>query len=438
MIHSKYTYISQALGLNKNIGTGNGPAYLTHYWQTWPEPISKLFLSEAERFLGSFVNSQEFTLNLPLEFDVPFPPPPNPKFSFIDLFAGIGGFRIAFQELSGKCIFSSEWDRNSQITYAANFGEIPFGDITKIEENNIPDHDILIAGFPCQPFSIAGVSKKNSLGRNHGFLDETQGTLFFDLARIINAKRPKAFLLENVKNLKSHDRGRTFQIIEKTLKKLGYYVFDQIIDARHYVPQHRERIYIVGFNSDYFHENLKFEFPDNSNANPLVFNEILESNPNKKYTLSDHLWTYLQNYSLKHKEKGNGFGFGLTNLNGVSRTLSARYYKDGSEILIPQGIAINPRRLTPEECKRLMGYPECFVIKNIGVSETQLYRQFGNSVVVPVVRAIASKIVMVIKGKEIQKSENTRINRSKELTKFWKKEVNKETHILDRKQVDLK
>ncbi|MBP9124017.1 MAG: DNA (cytosine-5-)-methyltransferase [Ignavibacteriaceae bacterium] len=319
---------------------------------------------------------------------VPFPPPLSPKFKFIDLFAGIGGIRLAFQNIGGECVFSSEWDRFSQFTYKENFGEIPHGDITKIPEDSIPEHDILTAGFPCQPFSIAGVSKKNSLGRSHGFLDETQGTLFFDIARILQAKRPKAFLLENVKNLVSHDKKRTFQVILNTLTELNYSVFYRVMDGKHFVPQHRERIMIVGFNRDYYQEVNSFEFPLLPVANKKL-GEILDKEPDPKYTLSDKLWNYLQDYADKHKLKGNGFGFGIADLNGISRTLSARYYKDGSEILIPQPRS-NPRRLTPRECARLQGFPDEFLIP---VSDNQAYKQFGNSVVMPLIQAVAQQII---------------------------------------------
>lgn len=253
----------------------------------------------------------------------------------------------------------------------------------------------MLPGFPCQPFSIAGVSKKNSLGRKHGFADEIQGTLFYDIVRILKARRPKAFLLENVKNLKSHDKGRTFKVISNVLKELDYITFDHIIDARYYVPQHRERIFIAGFNREYFNDSIIFKFPETPKKETRV-RDILIKNPNPKYTLTDHLWKYRQNYAKKHKEKGNGFGFGLVNLDNIARTLSARYHKDGSEILIPQDNGKNPRRLTPEECKALMGYPDNFKIRGIGVSDTQLYRQFGNSVVVPVVSSVAKKMIEYI------------------------------------------
>lgn len=312
-------------------------------------------------------------------------------YKFIDLFAGIGGIRLAFEEY-GECVFSCEWDVKAQETYFANFYETPFGDIRKINEKEIPDHDILLAGFPCQPFSIAGVSKKNSLGRAHGFLDETQGTLFFDIARIIKEKQPQAFLLENVKNLKSHDKGRTYRVIKKALENdLGYTVYDKIINAKGLVPQNRERIYIVGFKKP-----IKFQFPSLPDKGPAL-RTILEDEVDEKYTLSDKLWKYLQAYKEKHEAEGNGFGYGLADLDSYSRTLSARYYKDGSEILIPQK-GKNPRKLTPRECARLQGFPDFF---KIVVSNTAAYKQFGNSVAVPVVRLIAEKMIQAIEQDEL-------------------------------------
>ena len=323
-------------------------------------------------------------------------------FTFIDLFAGIGGIRLGFEAIGGRCVFTSEWNDWSKKTYIENFGagEMFVGDIVPFPAEEIPDHDVLLAGFPCQPFSIAGVSKKNSLGRPHGFECTTQGTLFFDVARIIAAKRPRYFLLENVKNLVSHNQGHTFEIILQTLtKELGYHVFWKIIDGQHWVPQHRERIIIVGFREEtnFNWDNLiipnqhlvlknilhpqngteKAETPYTTGAKAVV---------HSKYTLSDHLWEYLQNYAIKQREKGNGFGFGLVTENDIARTLSARYYKDGSEILVSRGIKKNPRRLTPRECARLMGFDDTF---KIVVSDTQAYRQFGNSVVVPVIKAVA-------------------------------------------------
>lgn len=313
----------------------------------------------------------------------------NASFTFIDLFAGIGGMRLAFESAGGRCVYSNEWNKYSQQTYFANFGEQPEGDITKVDENSIPDHDVLVAGFPCQPFSIAGVSKKNSLGRETGFQDKTQGTLFFDVCRILKAKRPKAFLLENVKNLKSHDKGRTFKIIMESLNELKYDVYTAILDGQSYVPQHRERILIVGFDKERYVESLPFSFDINpKNPKPLM-KDILEKSADDKYTLSDKLWLYLQNYAAKHKAAGNGFGYGMAERNGISRTLSARYYKDGSEILIEQKDK-NPRRLTPRECARLQGFSDDF---KIVVSDTQAYKQFGNSVVVPLMADVAKLIV---------------------------------------------
>lgn len=327
-------------------------------------------------------------------------------FSFIDLFAGIGGLRLAFEKAGGHCVYSSEWNKYSQQTYFANFGEIPDGDITKVVATAIPNHDILVGGFPCQPFSIAGVSKKQSLGRKTGFEDKTQGTLFFDVCRIIEAKRPKAFMLENVKNLCSHDKGNTFRVIKESLNDLGYKIFYKVLDGKEYVPQHRERIVIVGFDTKLFYDaDIKFQFsitpPDRS---PIV-SDILEESVAEKYTLSDKLWSYLQNYAIKHKAKGNGFGYGIAPLDGVTRTLSARYYKDGSEILIEQA-GKNPRRLTPRECARLQGFPDSF---KIPVSDTQAYRQFGNAVVVPLMSNVAQLIVDELRY--LQASQSVNISR---------------------------
>lgn len=302
----------------------------------------------------------------------------NKSLTFIDLFAGIGGIRIAFEKAGCQCVFSSEWDRYAQKTYEANFGEIPKGDIRSIPSEEIPDHDILTAGFPCQPFSISGVSKKNALKRPHGFNDPTQGTLFFEIKRILHDKKPVAFLLENVKNLIRHDRGNTFKIIiDSLVNDLGYYVYSKVLDADSFVPQHRERTYIIGFR-----EKTDFSFPEfeDKQTDKPKLKDILEKEVDPKYTLTDHLWEYLQKYAEKHRIKGNGFGYGLADLNGRSRTLSARYYKDGSEILIPQK-GKNPRRLTPLECMRLMGFNQIKPDFIIPVSDTQAYKQFGNSVV---------------------------------------------------------
>jgi DNA (cytosine-5)-methyltransferase 1 len=329
--------------------------------------------------------------------------PADSAFTFIDLFAGIGGLRKAMEGAGGRCVFTSEWDRFAKQTYHANFPDNrPIaGDIREVEAADIPHHDVLVAGFPCQPFSIAGVSKKNALGRLHGFLDETQGTLFFDVLRILMHHRPQAFLLENVKNLKSHDQGRTFEVIRRALTdELGYTLETRIIDAAHFVPQHRERIVMVGFRevTDFSFDDMQIPRRGNRKMRHVLHPEDGTENPEShftvgpdarvsdKYTLSDKLWRYLQDYAAKHKAKGNGFGFGLVDGDCVARTLSARYYKDGSEILVSRGEGQNPRRLSPRECARLMGYDESF---RIPVSDTQAYRQFGNSVAVPVFAEVA-------------------------------------------------
>jgi DNA (cytosine-5)-methyltransferase 1 len=316
----------------------------------------------------------------------------NPPFEFIDLFAGIGGFRSALDKLGGHCRFSCEWDKYSKRTYAAWYGDAPHDDIRKLKIADIPDHDLLAAGFPCQPFSIAGVSKRQSLGMAHGFECETQGNLFFHLASIIEEKRPAVLFLENVKNLKSHDGGRTWRVIHRRLEELNYWIFHQIIDAAAWVPQHRERVYIVCFDKKRFPVEPPFEFPRPPEGEKPKLSDILEASPDPKYTLTPHLWNYLQRYAEAHRAKGNGFGFGLANPAGIARTLSARYYKDGAEILIPQGSRKPPRRLTPLECARLMGFDE----KGIVVSDTQAYRQFGNAVVPKVVEAVGREILKVM------------------------------------------
>lgn len=314
---------------------------------------------------------------------------PNKEIKFIDLFAGIGGMRIAFEKNGGKCVYSNEWNSYCSETYEANFGDKPDGDITKVNAKDIPDHQILVAGFPCQPFSIAGVSKKKSLGRSTGFEDKTQGTLFFDVCRIIKEKRPNAFMLENVKNLASHDKGNTFKIIKESLEELDYQIFYKVLDGQYFVPQHRERIIIVGFDRKRYGKDIDFEFKIKPVLPKPSVKDILEPKVDTKYTLTDKLWEYLQSYAQKHKAAGNGFGYGIAPLDGITRTLSARYYKDGSEILIAQKNK-NPRRLTPRECARLQGFPDDF---KIVVSDTQAYKQFGNSVVVPLMTDIAGLII---------------------------------------------
>lgn len=385
----KYSELKEDINIEPLKDNENEQACATHYLHNLGSGAARYFEESAVRYLTKHGLARQGKLDF--KWDVPFPPQKNPKFKFIDLFAGIGGIRLAYQKVGGKCVFSSEYNKFAKVTYEANFGEVPFGDITAIDEKIIPDHDILLAGFPCQPFSIAGVSKKKSLGRKHGFLDETQGTLFFDIARILKEKRPKAFMLENVKNLATHDKGKTFDVIYNTLDKLGYSVCFRVLDGKCFVPQHRERIIILGFDCEVFKGNEKFEFPSLPKPKKTI-REILEEAPDAKYTLSDNLWNYLQNYAEKHKAKGNGFGFGMTDLDGISRTISARYYKDGSEILIPQD-GINPRRLTPRECARLQGFPDNFIIP---VSDNQAYRQFGNSVIFPLIHTVAKQVLKVL------------------------------------------
>jgi len=380
---------------------------------------------------------------------LPQPPEKSQKhdFDFIDLFAGIGGIRRGFENAGGRCVFTSEWNPYAVRTYKANYysdpeshifnkdiREVTLSEDISISEDEayrhidqvVPDHDVLLAGFPCQPFSIAGVSKKNSLGRKHGFECDTQGTLFFDVARIIAAKRPIAFVLENVKNLKSHDKGKTFKVIMNALDELGYWISDsessgkedlKIIDGKHFVPQHRERIVLVGFRKDLaVHDG--FTLKNINNLFPKVkpkLADILDKDVDPKYVLTQNLWEYLFNYSIKHKAKGNGFGYGLVKSDDITRTLSARYYKDGSEILIDRGfnsnldflhkdnVAGRPRRLTPRECARLMGYDQPGEANfKIPVSDTQAYKQFGNSVVVPVFAAVALLMrERIVRGKDV-------------------------------------
>ena len=341
---------------------------------------------------------------------------------FIDLYAGIGGIRFAFENALCNCVFSSEWNKYSQITYEVLHGEIPSGDITNIDPHDIPDHDILTAGFPCQPFSLAGVSKKNSLGRLHGFEDPTQGTEFFKLKEILRIKQPSAFLLENVKNLKSHDEKRTFKIIVEALEELGYNINHKVIDSSYWVPQHRERIYIVGIRRDlHSSQSLQNIFPEYPVTRLVELEDILETDEdiaNKyekdKFTVTKGTWEALKNHKAHHKAKGNGFGFDVIKrpfTNKITRTLSARYYKDGAEILIDQGPRRRPRRLTPLEVFRLQGFPAQFqhlfeTLENLPVSNLQVYKQFGNSVSVPVVSAIALNLVDLLEQINNQQNQN--------------------------------
>jgi len=315
--------------------------------------------------------------------DCEFPAHENGKFRFIDLFAGIGGFRLAMQSVGGKCVFSSEWDKDSQATYFDNYGEWPEGDITLIAEDEIPDHDVLCAGFPCQPFSLAGVSARTSLNTAHGFACQTQGTLFFDVMRIVSAKKPKVIFLENVKNLVRHDKGNTFSVIKNTIEAQGYSFSYAVINAQTVVPQKRERCYIVALRDS----SVKFEFPD-FNGKPIPLKTILEPNVADSFTISDKLWAGHQRRTATNLARGAGFTAFCADIEKPANTLVARYWKDGKECLVPQKDN-NPRLLTPRECARLQGYPESF---RIPARKAVAYRQFGNSVAVPVVTKLAQGI----------------------------------------------
>ena len=331
----------------------------------------------------------------------------NTHFKFIDLFAGIGGFHCAMTAVGGECVFTSEWDKHAVKTYKEWYrtDNVMSDDIRDFDPSQIPDHDVLCAGFPCQPFSLAGVSKKNSLGRKHGFEDETQGNLFFSIMKIVEAKRPPILFLENVPNLKSHDKGNTWKVIEQHLFDADYETYSETVDASQWVPQKRKRIFIVCFDKKVFGrpDNIRFEWPENVTADGPKLSSVLEDNPDSKYMLSDKLWEYLQNYAKKHAAKGNGFGFGLNHGDSVTRTMSARYHKDGSEILIEQSGWKNPRRLTPQEAHKLMGYNERYA-RMFGhdgsfplvVSDTQAYRQCGNSVVPQAIESVAREIVTIM------------------------------------------
>jgi DNA (cytosine-5)-methyltransferase 1 len=408
LISSKILNVSEKLWKVALFGPDNyKAAVISHYLRTKKRHLRKPAIEFAIDLINDYLEEDvifkvaEDAIQYLIKFEdvIIFPKPIKPKFTFIDLFAGIGGFRIAMQRNQGECVFSSEWDKMAQRTYYANFGEIPFGDITKPETKEwIPDSfDIICGGFPCQPFSIAGVTKKNALGRKHGFEDEKQGNLFFHIVEIIKKHRPKAFFLENVKNLVSHDKGNTFNVIKETLLDLGYSFHAKVLDGQNFVPQHRQRTFMVGFDSNVFGYKEKFVFPEMPKKRIYELSNIIDDKVDKKYTLSNHLWNYLYEYALKHKAKGNGFGYGLfdKNKDKVTRTISARYYKDGAEVLIKQK-GKTPRRLTPRECARLQGYPEHFIIP---VSDNQAYRQFGNSVVVPLIESIGESIIDVLETK---------------------------------------
>jgi DNA (cytosine-5)-methyltransferase 1 len=325
---------------------------------------------------------------------IPFPTPPQPKFTFIDLFAGIGGFRLSLQEYGGSCVFSSEWDRAAKTTYLRNYGELPFGDLTQFTQESyndeqirslIPEHDILAAGFPCQPFSHAGVSARTAVGKQHGFACTTQGTLFFDILRVAAARKPRVLFLENVRNIVRHDNGHTFSVIRDAIEELGYSFRHAIIDASTVVPQRRVRCYMVCFRKDL---GVDFQYPS-FEGQPMALASILESEPDPSYTITSALWEGHQARTQRNVARGTGFTAHLADISQPSNTIVARYGKDGKECLIPQD-GKNPRLLTKLECARLQGYPDEFLLAD---SRTSAYRQLGNSVAIPVVRKIAAAIV---------------------------------------------
>lgn len=394
-----YSLIKESIFGKKFYRIDSQSAQISHFLQKKDEIDinSKIFKNmlngHAEEILSKPVFKDK---KFGIEWDIPFPPPENPSFTFIDLFAGIGGFRIALQELGGKCVFSSEINNSAKQTYEANFGEFPFGDIREFTGSQvtddelkslIPNHTILVGGFPCQPFSLAGVSARNFLKQVHGFSDETKGNLFFDIARIINVKKPKFVFLENVKNFKSHDGGNTYKTVKNTLEDLGYHFYSDVINAQTWVPQQRQRFYMVGIKKTKKNEEKPvFNFPE-PEGDPKTLASILENNVTD-YTISDKLWLGHINRTKRNLERGTGFTAHLADLNKPSKTLVARYGKDGKECLIPQE-NMNPRKLTPRECARLQGFPESFILPS---SNAPAYHQFGNSVAIPVIKAIAQKI----------------------------------------------
>ena len=398
-------------------------AYITHFLQNYGGKSAAYYERRARKYINGNIKGGKhysvreeaeypYTTLFPVEWDIPYPPPPHKHaFTFIDLFAGIGGFRIAFQNAGGKCVFSCEKDYFAQKTYERNFGEVPFGDIREFTgpeisdtelARRIPDHDVLTAGFPCQPFSIAGVSKKNSLGRKHGFEDPTQGTLFFDIKRILRVKKPAAFFLENVKNLLHHDGGRTFDVISRTLNESGYIFDKKVVDAAEWVPQHRERIFIIGFNPDKV-KNVSLKdiiIPEKPGTGYKyrMLKDVIENNVPDEYTLGPGTWDTLERHKAHHARSGNGFGYGLHRLpidgDTVTRTISARYHKDGAEILIEQK-GKRPRRLTVTEAMQLQGFDRKKYI--FPVSHTQAYKQIGNSVAVPAIQATAESLIALLR-----------------------------------------
>ena len=387
----------------RHIPSGSDPRAVIHQWAHAIASESALVGGvEAAKIVAAlkaaviFKNVEQFRRKLFGEIN--FPPPPSPTFRFIDLFAGIGGFRLALQNAKGSCVFSSEWDRAAQQTYFNNYGELPFGDITAFTASNItdsklkkliPNHDVLAGGFPCQPFSHAGVSARNAVGKEHGFKCNTQGTLFFDIMRIASIKRPKVLFLENVRNIERHDEGRTFAVIKQSIEDIGYDFRHAIINAETQVPQRRLRCYMVCFRKDL---GVDFAFPK-FDGMPLPLKSILEEQPSPEFTISDKLWLGHVNRSKRNLERGTGFTAFTADIEKPSNTLVARYGKDGKECLIPQA-GSNPRLLTPRECARLQGYPDKFLIPK---SKTPAYKQFGNSVAVPVICKISKAIIKELK-----------------------------------------
>ncbi|NOU35920.1 MAG: DNA (cytosine-5-)-methyltransferase [Kiritimatiellaceae bacterium] len=390
----KYTEVEEVLITPKSNWKDDSLAFVTHYLQNHKDVAADCFHDPATAYLTKNSDFQEW---FPIKWDVPFPPPRDAKFKFIDLFAGIGGFRIALQSVGGKCVFSSEWNDSAKKTYAKNFGEVPFGDIRQFTgatvsdaqlDKLIPDHDILAGGFPCQPFSLAGVSSRNSLGLKHGFACKTQGTLFFDIVRIAKVKKPTVLLLENVSNLKRHNGGDTYATIRKTIEEdLGYSFFDAVIDARTVVPQKRRRCFMVCFRD----KAVDFKFPSFS-GEPKPLKSILEPKCLAKYTISDRLWDGHVRRTQRNLDRGTGFTAFEANLDEPANTLVSRYGKDGKECLVPQS-GKNPRKLTPRECARLQGFPEKYILPD---SDAAAYRQFGNALPVPVAQRIARQIVKTL------------------------------------------
>jgi len=400
---AEYSKLRCLLKLDSDKNFTNEHAYITHYLQNTKNGVSKIYKKKAlDYILKRKDSSLPIKLNIETtKWDVPFPPPQNPTFKFIDLFAGIGGFRISLQNLGGKCVFSSEINNAAKKTYETNFGEFPFGDIREFTaahitdeqlDKLIPDHNILTGGFPCQPFSLAGVSARNFLGQVNGFSDTVRGNLFFDIARIVSVKKPEVVFLENVKNFKGHDNGNTFLTVTKTMEDLGYKKFySKVINANKLVPQSRQRFYMIFFRD----KSVNFNFPVFEGEEKKL-SSILEENVPDEYTISDKLWAGHIDRTKRNIERGTGFTAHVADIEKPSKTLVARYGKDGKECLIPQE-GKNPRKLTPRECARLQGFPENFILP---ASNAPAYHQFGNSVAVPVIEAIGRAIVKHIKVKK--------------------------------------